>query len=129
MNHLEQCHSKNLNDPIPNSAVLTKSKLTWTHNSKDLSHSERWVFFEETRETTTRESTDPNKRVDQLLKLDCECNVMVTRNEDVTNSVANGTTDTFEHLVFKQNKTCHIMNFNRHCVQAVNAEDIDCALF
>ena len=119
MNHLEKCHSESPNNPIPNLTVLTQSKLSWTHNNRDLLHVERWLFFKEARESTTIESTDPNERVDQLLKLFHGCSVMPPGKKETANDIVNGTMDTFKHLVLKTNTS----------LWAANAEDIKHVLF
>ena len=122
--HLSKHHSKE-KGPIPESAIIVFADLSWTHNGKKSSETQRTTIHDKCTEATTHRSSSPSKRSDPMLKLFQGCEVMATENEDVAHGIANGTTATFSHLVLKENSKTFPVKVNGFCVNAVHAEDVD----
>lgn len=125
MSHLQHFHSVDESKPIPLCTVIIKGFLKWKHNDRAFTFGERAQFFNSATESNTRQQRDKSKRIDPFLKLYDKCEVMVTRNEDVENGIANGTTAKFRKVVLKQNRNPHKIRYNGYWVYAVNAEDVD----
>lgn len=104
--HLEKHHPKDEEEDIPNSAVVIRASAKWKRFNRSLNFRERKVLFEQCSEAHVKHSSNGNnRRADPLLCLYADCPLMVNKNLEVRNGVANGTTCKFEKVVLKTGKS------------------------
>jgi hypothetical protein len=112
-----------LNDPIPDTAIVIKSKAKWGENKTPLTFEQRKVLFEKCSDADCQDSR--SKHVDPLLCLASGCNMMVNNNIDVHNGIANGTTTEFVKAILKQGSKLHPMKMFGYWVNSVTVDEVD----
>ena len=121
--YFERHHSKDENDNIPKTAIVIKSKPSWTKTGKALSFGQRKTIFEKCSDADV--TTYGSKHCDPLLTLFSGCQMMGTQNDDVANGIANGTTSKFKKVAFKTGKEPHRMKLHGYWVWAIDAQDVE----
>ncbi len=101
--YLRKYHDSATETLIPKSAIIIKSKVNWggsTKKGQELSPTFRKILFEFC--TDAHIKTSRSQRCSPLLTLIQGCPMMGMKNSDVSSGIANGTSATFEKVVFKQ---------------------------
>ena len=121
--YLAKYHAGYDENSVPDSAIIIKSTTRWGQTKTNLSWDHRKILFEN---CTDAHVTDGNsKRADPFLCLFSGSHVMGTRNEDVKNGIANGTTATFEKVVLKRGKHPTPAKVGGFWVQTIDIEDVE----
>ena len=126
LSHLRKTHSKNKNHAIPSHTLVIKSsKHKWTHNARNLIPSALQDFFNEVSESDCKTVSD-NHFIDPLLKLYIGIPMMLVKNEDVPNGIANGTLCMLHKIVLRRGRAENItpMLLDGYWVNSIEAHDV-----
>ena len=121
--YLHKYHEKSTQTDIPKMAIVIKADAKWHFRNQKLSFQQRATLFSFCSEADCKDSF--GKRCDPLLCLFSGCSMMGIENEDVRNGIANGTTSTFENIVFKEDVTPTPMLMHGKWVYGINIEEVD----
>ena len=121
--HLEKYHGNCDETNIPKSAIVIRAGAEWCMRKQKLSFRQREILYKYCCEAHCKDSM--KKRCDPLLCLFHGCHVMGTQNSDVKNGIANGTTSTFQKIIFKDGKSPKPMKMHGKWVYGIDIEDVD----
>lgn len=121
--YLNKHHENCSQDNIPKSAIVIRAGAEWHKRNRKLTFQQRATLFRSCSEAHCRD--DQGKRCDPLLCLFSGCFLMGGENEDVKNGIANGTTSTFEKIIFKNNAMPTPMKMHGKWVYGVNIDEVD----
>ena len=121
--YLDKYHEKSTQTDIPKTAIVIKAGAKWHLKNQNLSSQQRANLFSFCSEADCKDSF--GRRCDPLLCLFSGCSMMGTENVDVKNGIANGTTCTFETIVFKRGSTPKPLLMHGKWVFAINIEEVD----
>ena len=134
-NYLKTYHEGKSESDIPLTAIVIKATTKWKKSKIPLTFDQRKVLFEECSEADVKRGT--SQMCAPLLCLFSGCNLMVTKNEDVLNGIANGTTCQFRKLVLKPGAQlekikmygCWVHTISMEAVKCIEVEWQDCDQF
>ena len=121
--YLEKYHSHCNENNVPKSAIVIRANAEWYMQKHKLTFLQRATLFRSCSEAHCHD--DQNKRCDPLLCLFSGCLLMSVENDDVKNGIANGTTSTFEKIIFKNGATPKPIQMHGKWVYGINIEDVD----
>ena len=126
LSHLQNTHSKDPSVcPPRHTIVVTSGDMRWRHSKNLLNKNAREILFKQCGDHEVKATTDHDRFVDTILKLFIGAPIMISRNEDVDNGLANGTLCTISQICLKKGITVNKMNIDGYFVNAVSASDVD----
>ena len=121
--YLKEYHGDATPENIPKTAIVIRAGAKWYKRTNKLSFAQRKTLYTQCSEADCKDSQ--NKRCDPLLCLFYDCHLMGTKNDDVQNGIANGTTSVFKRVVFKSGCTPKPMKMHGRWVYGIDIEDVD----
>ena len=122
-NYLDKFHNNCDQNNIPKSAIVIRAGAQWYKQNRKLTFGQRQILFTKCSESHCRNSH--KKRCDPLLCLFKGCFLMGTENDDVKNGIANGTTSTFEKIIFKKGAGPKPMIMHGKWIYGIDMENVE----
>lgn len=122
ISYLEGKHSKDKNDPIPDTAIVIKCNASWS-NGQTLSFAHQKYLYEKCQDCDVKDSM--NHFADPFLCCISNCPMMGTTNTNVNQGDANGTQFIFEKAVLKAGREPCKIQIDGYWCYAVNVDDVD----